>query len=201
MRRPPGRTSRRPASTRCRSPVPDAPTTSRQASAEVVIRRAGPQWAGPTAVSGRFGVRTAICLSVCRRGMGGGMKIRLLGPFDVTVDGRAVAVPRGRARSLLACLALSPGCPVSLDSLVTCLWGDDGAPLSTRQSLQNLVWRLRGVLGSDAVVADGDTYALRIAPDAVDVSRFTGPAAQRRCRGAAGGDPGAADRSPGPVAR
>ena len=83
-------------------------------------------------------------------------------------------MPRGRARSLLACLALSPGCPVSLDSLVTCLWGDDGAPLSTRQSLQNLVWRLRGVLGSDAVVADGDTYALRIASDAVDVSRFTG---------------------------
>ena len=53
------------------------------------------------------------------------MDIRLLGPLQVTIDGRTVQVPT-RQRSILAMLALQPNRPVSADRLI------DGPGATTR---------------------------------------------------------------------
>ncbi|MGH3716190.1 MAG: BTAD domain-containing putative transcriptional regulator [Micromonosporaceae bacterium] len=101
------------------------------------------------------------------------IEVRLLGPFEVAANGRPVTVPRGRVRILLAALALAEGRPVSVDTLVDYLWQDHGAPPTVRQALHNTVWRLRQVLGSGAVGAEGDSYVLDTGPDAVDAVRFS----------------------------
>ncbi|MGH3738680.1 MAG: BTAD domain-containing putative transcriptional regulator [Micromonosporaceae bacterium] len=92
--------------------------------------------------------------------MAHGVEVRLLGPFEVVRDGRAVTVPRGRTRSLLAGLALAGGDPVSVETLVDQLWGADGAPATARQALQNAVWKLRRLVGPEAVVAGDESYRL-----------------------------------------
>ncbi|MGH3646273.1 MAG: BTAD domain-containing putative transcriptional regulator [Micromonosporaceae bacterium] len=98
------------------------------------------------------------------------MEIRLLGPLEVHLGGRLIEVPRGRVRTLLTALAVSRGRRVSPDTLVEYLW--DEAPPTARQGLQNAVWRLRRVIGADAVAADGAAYRLAVDPDAVDLTRF-----------------------------
>lgn len=74
--------------------------------------------------------------------MTGRLQVRLLGPFDVTVDG-ATAGPRGSLRrSVLALLALRAGEAVSVDALVDGLWGDK-PPQTATGVLQTYVstWR------------------------------------------------------------
>ncbi len=100
------------------------------------------------------------------------MEVRLLGPLELVADRKQVELPRGLVRTLLAALAYSAYRPVSVDLLIEYLWGYEAAPLTARQALRNVVWRLRQVLGDGAVVADGDGYRLEVDADAVDVARF-----------------------------
>ncbi len=100
------------------------------------------------------------------------IEVRLLGPLELLVDGVAVEIPRGRMRTLVAVLALSAGQPVSLGVLLDRIWG--GEPPSTgRQVVQNNIWRLRRLLGSEVVATAGDGYLLRVVPEHVDALRFT----------------------------
>lgn len=99
------------------------------------------------------------------------LEIRLLGPFEVTVDGRVVVLSAGRLRSLLAALALSPGAFVSVGRLAEAVWGDD-QPSDVRRSMQTYVARLRAALGVPVIVTELGGYALRVEPDGVDAVRF-----------------------------
>jgi predicted ATPase/DNA-binding SARP family transcriptional activator len=72
---------------------------------------------------------------------------------------------------LLARLSLSPGNPVSADTLVDELW-DEAPPATARKILQKYVSGLRRRLGSDRIRSEHQGYALAIPRGAVDVGRF-----------------------------
>ena len=77
--------------------------------------------------------------------------VRLLGPVQAHVDGRAVRIDAPRERALLALLALQDGRPLSAEAAVDGLWGSDPPP-SARNAVQVYVSHLRARLGRDAVL-------------------------------------------------
>lgn len=97
------------------------------------------------------------------------MRVGLLGPLAVTVDGAAVEVRAARERSLLARLACDPGAVVSDDRLLDHLWGDD-PPASARATLQTYVSHLRRTLAPATIERVGSGY--RLTGVEVDVERF-----------------------------
>ncbi|WP_248964572.1 alpha/beta fold hydrolase [Sphaerisporangium perillae] len=114
------------------------------------------------------------------------MRFGVLGPLAVwTDDGALVRVPDTKVRALLADLLLGEGRPVSISALIDDLWGDE-LPANPTSTLQTRVSQLRRALeeaepGSrDLVVTQPPGYVLRVADDAVDVSRFRGLAQRAR---------------------
>ena len=102
------------------------------------------------------------------------VEIRLLGPLEVTADGRTLELGGGRQRALLALLALRPGQVVSTDALVESLWGEQPPP-TAHKALQGLISQLRRALSplGDGVIATRPPgYALDVDPDSIDVHRF-----------------------------
>jgi DNA-binding SARP family transcriptional activator/Tfp pilus assembly protein PilF len=102
------------------------------------------------------------------------LTVELLGPLRVSEAGRAVELPGGRLRALLAVLAMSAGRTVPRDRLASAVWGADtgGDP---RANLRTNVKRLRRVLGPAAgelVEARPGGYLLAAEPDRVDALRF-----------------------------
>jgi DNA-binding SARP family transcriptional activator len=87
------------------------------------------------------------------------LEIRLLGAFQVTVDGRPAGTGGSKRDALLALLALRRGRPASVDALIDDLWGSD-MPASPRNAVQHHVARLRATLGQDAIVGTPNGYAL-----------------------------------------
>ncbi|MFD2417536.1 BTAD domain-containing putative transcriptional regulator [Amycolatopsis pigmentata] len=109
------------------------------------------------------------------------MRVSLLGPVLLTSgDGATIEVGGARLRMLLARLALEPGRPVGVDSLVNGLWGTE-PPADAINALQSLVSRLRKVLGdAGLLVSVNGGYALQVRPPDVDVHRFEELAARGR---------------------
>ncbi|GAA0941319.1 hypothetical protein Vau01_087270 [Virgisporangium aurantiacum] len=101
----------------------------------------------------------------------GAASIGVLGPLQVVVDGRPVALTARRLRTLLTALALSAGEPVSLDRLATVVWGES-PPMDARRAVQLYVARLRRLLGRNLIRAAPGGYVLRVEPDQVDALRF-----------------------------
>ncbi|MEO3748428.1 BTAD domain-containing putative transcriptional regulator [Plantactinospora sp. B5E13] len=100
------------------------------------------------------------------------MQIRMLGPFEVRVNGDVpVNVTGARLRGLLVALALSPGRVVSKAALVDWVWGEQ-PPSDAANALQRLVSRLRKVLPEGLIEGQPDGYRLTVEPDAVDAVRF-----------------------------
>src|ERR1700759_603810 len=97
------------------------------------------------------------------------LEIRLLGPFDVVVEGRPVEISGAKRQALLAMLALPPGRVVSVDTLIDALWGSD-LPSSPRNAVQHHVARIRAAIGREAIAASPEGYALAEAE--VDAVRF-----------------------------
>jgi DNA-binding SARP family transcriptional activator len=87
------------------------------------------------------------------------LEIRLLGTFEVAVDGRPAGTAGAKRDALLALLALRRGRPVSVDSLIDALWGAD-VPASPRNAIHHHVARLRAALGQDSIVGSPNGYAL-----------------------------------------
>ena len=88
------------------------------------------------------------------------MRVRLLGPVDVVVDGAVRPVSGLRRKAVLAALALQRGDIVSNDRLADVIWGDE-PPATPLNTLQSHVSHLRQVLGSrDAIVARPPGYLL-----------------------------------------
>ncbi len=80
-----------------------------------------------------------------------GLAFAVLGPVEVRLSGRPVALSAGRQRALLAALLLADGTVVPVDRLVAALWPDGAVP-SARNAVQSYVARLRRTLGPAGAV-------------------------------------------------
>ncbi|MDQ3763266.1 MAG: tetratricopeptide repeat protein [Actinomycetota bacterium] len=99
----------------------------------------------------------------------GCVRVRLLGPVDVTVGGIARPVSGLRRKAVLAVLALRAGEIVSTDRLIEAVWGA-AAPVTALNTLQSTVSYLRGVLGTKAaILARAPGYILNLDGEATDV--------------------------------
>jgi DNA-binding SARP family transcriptional activator/tetratricopeptide (TPR) repeat protein len=97
------------------------------------------------------------------------MRVRLLGPVDIAVDGAAREVSGLRRKAVLAALALSPGEVLSTDRLLGVVWGPDAATrLNTLQSHVSYLRRLLG--GKDTILARPPGYQLNLPGDATDLA-------------------------------
>ena len=97
------------------------------------------------------------------------MRIRLLGPVDVMVDGEPRLVSGLRRKAVLATLALHGGEVVSVGRLVDAVWGET-APSTVRNTLQSHVSYLRTLLGDkNAIVGRPPGYRLDVGDDGTDV--------------------------------
>src|SRR5690606_10023040 len=102
----------------------------------------------------------------CLCAMTDGVRVELLGPLRLVVDGVEVPVPGPKRRAVLALLALAEGRAVTVDQLLEALWpGDDAG----RAALQTHVSRLRSHLGgaADRLVTLPEAY--RLAVDSLDL--------------------------------
>ena len=105
------------------------------------------------------------------------MQIRILGPLEVSDDGRVVELGAGRQRALLALLALHAREIVATDRLIEELWGGSPPPTAAK-ALQNLVSQLRRSLGADSIATRPPGYSLRLDADDLDARRFERLAAE-----------------------
>src|SRR5215472_2185418 len=85
---------------------------------------------------------------------------RILGPLEVSADGRVIEIRGPKQRALLAILLLRANEPVPRDVLVHELWGER-PPAGARGSLEVYVSRLRKALAADA--PEGAEASLRAA--------------------------------------
>lgn len=99
---------------------------------------------------------------------------RILGPLEVVVARRQIAVVTGRQRTLLASLLLRANEIVPVDELVERLWGAD-PPGRPRATVQTYVQRLRRTLGDRQRVLTAPTgYQVVVGPGELDLARFRG---------------------------
>jgi DNA-binding SARP family transcriptional activator len=119
------------------------------------------------------------------------VRVDVLGPLRLLVDGQAVDVRGPKRRAVLALLAVAEGRAVTLDHLLDALWPVE-LPESARGALHSHVFRLRGHLGPAGhrlETLDG-AYRLALGPDDLDAARARLLLA--RARGLARTDPAAA---------
>ncbi|NEA31243.1 tetratricopeptide repeat protein [Streptomyces sp. SID13031] len=105
------------------------------------------------------------------------LEVRLLGPFEVLVDGQQVAMPAGRLRALLAALAMRATEAVPTDGLIAAVWDDHELPSDARRSLQIAIVRLRALIGAERIETQSGTYMLTCPADCVDGLRLLGATA------------------------
>jgi len=83
------------------------------------------------------------------------LSIRVLGPFDVCLDGERVSgFNSDKVRALLAYLALTPDRPHRREALAGLLW-PEFPERSARTNLRNALSNLRKVLGENTRSGDG----------------------------------------------
>ncbi len=99
------------------------------------------------------------------------MEFRVLGSFEVLVDGQQIPLGGARQRAVLAILLLHRGEVVSVDRVVDELWGERPPDTATK-TVQVYVSRLRKALGEGVLVTRGGGYVLELDPDDVDADRF-----------------------------
>lgn len=109
----------------------------------------------------------------------GRMDFRILGPLEVVAEGRALAIPSGQQRTLLALLVVNANRVLSPDRIADALWGER-QPASGTKALAFHVSRLRDALapgrpaGSPAggLETEAGGYVLRTDPESIDAVRF-----------------------------
>ena len=95
------------------------------------------------------------------------LRVRLMGLFDVAA-GDTVALPAGKATTILELLAVRRRSFVPVDTIVETLWGDE-APAGATQNVASLVSRLRRVLGPERITGGRSGYRFETAGAWVDV--------------------------------
>ncbi len=114
------------------------------------------------------------------------MEFRILGPVEVTHDGKPVDVGPRKQRSLLALLLLNANRLLSTDRILDQLWGDEAD--DKRKALWTHISRLRAALEpdrrargeSEILVTKDQGYMLSVAPDSIDAYRFETEAIEGR---------------------
>ena len=100
---------------------------------------------------------------------------RILGPLEVSADGRVIEIGGPRLRALLVILLLRANESVPRDVLVHELWGEQ-PPVGAQGSLDVYVSRLRKALGPHAngsvLVTRPGAYILRVEEGHLDAHRF-----------------------------
>ena len=105
------------------------------------------------------------------------LRVGVLGPTIVDVDGVERSVTARRPRAVLACLALHPGEAVSADRLLEEVWGDD-LPDTGARAVAYQVAKLRSLLQPDRsgegtlITTSAAGYILQAASDDIDAHRF-----------------------------
>jgi DNA-binding SARP family transcriptional activator/tetratricopeptide (TPR) repeat protein len=105
------------------------------------------------------------------------VEVRLLGPVEVHVAGEVVDTGQPRQRCVLAALAVDAGRPVTAETLVERVWGEQ-PPRQAHTSLYAYLARIRKLLGSadpggaTRLLRGAGGYVLDIDADLVDVHRF-----------------------------
>jgi DNA-binding SARP family transcriptional activator/ABC-type branched-subunit amino acid transport system substrate-binding protein/DNA-binding beta-propeller fold protein YncE len=130
------------------------------------------------------------------RAKGRATEFRILGPLEVSDEGREIDIGGPRQRALLAVLLLHGNEVVSRDRLIDELWGD-APPTAAVKTLQAHVSRLRGALNGEEgaskseggrLETHGPGYLLRVNPGELDADRFQSLVDDAR-RTLAGGEP------------
>jgi WD40 repeat protein/serine/threonine protein kinase/class 3 adenylate cyclase len=101
----------------------------------------------------------------------GQLGFRLLGPLEVTDEGRPVPLGGPRQRLVLAHLLMAANRVVPMEELVDRVWGDD-VPKAARATIQSYVSHLRSALGADRIEGRAPGYLLHAEPDELDMLRF-----------------------------
>jgi peptide/nickel transport system substrate-binding protein len=97
---------------------------------------------------------------------------RILGPLEVTLDERPVALGGGRERAILAILLLNIGEVVSVERLIDGVWGD-ARPTSAKHMVHEYVSRLRQTLDDGSTIATRPPgYLLEAADETLDAREF-----------------------------
>ncbi|BBZ42238.1 BTAD domain-containing putative transcriptional regulator [Mycobacterium conspicuum] len=107
-----------------------------------------------------------------------GLGFGVLGPLLVTAHGVRVSLGAAKQRAVLAMLVINRNRPVSVDSLIDAVWGDDPVP-AARTSIQSHISTLRRLLAGAGVdpylvlASAPPGYQITIADADCDVGRFT----------------------------
>ena len=156
--------------------LPQRPTT-------VVVSPAGPHCS--PVLRGLLHATGAVVYPTIRAN-GGCVEFRVLGPVEVWVQGRRLALGGSKPRAVLALLLLDAGRVVSVERLINELW-DKQPPRGARNTVQRHVSHLRRVLERDGGAVPGQVlvtrppgYLLRVEPDQVDLYRFERLVAQAK---------------------
>jgi DNA-binding SARP family transcriptional activator len=103
------------------------------------------------------------------------LEFRILGPFQVLVEGRALPLGGAKQRATLAMLLLGRNQVVSREQLIDGLWGASPPP-TAGPTLETYVSRLRRVLQNDGhgarLVTQPPGYRLRVEPGELDLERL-----------------------------
>ena len=86
-------------------------------------------------------------------------RLSLLGRFELSGPDGPVDLPNKKLAGLVAYLACSAPLPQSREKLATLFWGSH-FEAQARQNLRQALFRLRRVLGQDALVGDGEEISL-----------------------------------------
>src|SRR5215211_6719663 len=97
--------------------------------------------------------------------------LALLGGFELSGRAGVVDLPGGKLAGLLAYLACTAPRPQSREKLSALLWGSH-FDAQAKQNLRQALFRLRKVLGHDALESDSEVVSLNAAAVLCDVSRF-----------------------------
>src|ERR1700688_1988538 len=97
--------------------------------------------------------------------------LSLLGRFVLTGPNGVVELPSKKLAGLLAYLACTAPQPQSREKLSALLWGSH-FDAQAKQNLRQALYRLRNVLGQDALESDGDVVSLKTGAVLCDVGRF-----------------------------
>lgn len=102
------------------------------------------------------------------------MEFRILGPVEIWAAGQRHDLGSPKEACVLAVLLLTPGRPVSAETLVDHVWGND-PPAKVRGSVWSYIARLRRTLAADggvSLVSRSGLYVLQADPDLIDLHRF-----------------------------
>lgn len=123
------------------------------------------------------------------------VRFRLLGPMELLVKERPVAMPGAAERAVLVQLLLSPGRTIPATMLVDRLWSESSLPVDPMNALQIRVSKLRRSLKTigvpEVVTREGVGYRANVDPGSVDAVDFVARVREARSRSEA--DAGGAD--------